>query len=329
MRRINPAILAAVAVGLLLLIAAVAMMTRPKTAPQDKLSDAQAAGAGASAPAKRCASQATYDRIKLEIFRQAGQVRTSDQSIFDKLAAYASVRVERPLLRSHDDELGTVRCTGRLTIDLPPGVAVVGGRRALSADVDYVLQPAADASGDVVMLEGADPIIVPLATLARSGEGPPLPAPPTLQADAGSAGAAAQPQPVPIPSPEPRAQVAEPRVAAPAPRAPVAEPRPEPRPPAATPTARPSFNCRYARTRGEIAVCRDSGLAALDRQMASQFYRALRQADRRQRATLTSTRDSFLRFRDRCPSDSCIAETYRGRMREIGDIMSGDWQPRR
>jgi uncharacterized protein YecT (DUF1311 family) len=322
MRRINPAILAAVAVGLLLLIAAVAMMTRPKTAPQDKLSDAQAAGAGASAPAKRCASQATYDRIKLEIFRQAGQVRTSDQSIFDKLAAYASVRVERPLLRSHDDELGTVRCTGRLTIDLPPGVAVVGGRRALSADVDYVLQPAADASGDVVMLEGADPIIVPLATLARSGGGAPLPAPPTLQADVGNARSAAQSQPVPIPSPEPRAP-------APEPRAPVAEPRPEPRSQATAGNARPSFNCRYARTRGEIAVCRDSGLAALDRQMASQFYRALRQADRGQRARLTSTRDSFLRFRDRCPSDSCIAETYRGRMREIGDIMSGDWQPRR
>ena len=124
MRRIHPAILAAAAIGLLLVIAAIVMMNRPSTAAQDKLSDAQAAGAGASAPAKRCASQATYDRIKLEIFRQASQTRSSDRALFDKLAAYASVRVERPLLRSHDDELGTVRCAGRLTIDLPPGVAV-------------------------------------------------------------------------------------------------------------------------------------------------------------------------------------------------------------
>jgi len=63
--------------------------------------------------------------------------------------------------------------------------------------------------------------------------------------------------------------------------------------------------------------------------MARQYYRAIAVADRRQRATLAATRDSFLRFRDRCPSDSCVAETYRGRMREIRDIMSGDWRPRR
>ena len=61
--------------------------------------------------------------------------------------------------------------------------------------------------------------------------------------------------------------------------------------------------------------------------MAAQYFRALAAADGRQRATLTSTRDSFLHYRDRCPSDSCIAETYRGRMREIRDIMNGDWRP--
>ena len=311
MRRLHPAILAAIAIGLVVLIAAVVMMTRPKTAAQDKLSDAQAAGAGASAPASRCASQATYNRIKVELFRRAAQVRTSDRSVFDKLAAYASVRMERPLLRSHDDELGTVRCTGRLSLDLPPGVAVVGGRRTLSADVDYVLQPAADGSGDVVMLEGADPIIVPLATLARSGEAAPppnVPVPPSDEADE-------------IPPLEPQG---------PAPQdEPVFRPAPEPAPPPAAASARPSFNCRYARSRGEIAVCRDAGLAALDRQMAGQYYRAIASADARQRSLLTATRDSFLRYRDQCPSDACIAETYRGRMREIRDIMSGDWRPRR
>lgn len=307
MRRVNPAILAAIAIGLLIIIIAVLMMARPRTAEQDKLSDSAAAGAGASAPAKRCASQATYDRIKLELFRRAAQVRTSDQAVFDRLAPYASVRMERPLLRSQDGELGTVRCTGRLSLDLPPGVAVVGGRRTLSADVDYVLQPAADGSGDVVMIEGADPIIVPLATLARTGETAPSPAPPTV-----AEGIPGQQRP-PVPTTE----------------APIALPEPAPQPSATTGDARPSFNCRYARTRGEIAVCQDPGLAELDRRMASQFYRALAQADRRQRATLTATRDSFLRFRDQCPTNACIAETYRGRMREIRDIMSGDWRPER
>lgn len=311
MRRINPAILAAAAIGLLVLIAVAVMMTRSRSAQQDKLSDAQAAGAGATAPDQRCASQATYDRIKLELFRRAAQVRTSDQAVFDRLAAYASVRMERPLLRSQDEELGTVRCTGRLSLDLPPGVAVVGGRRMLAADVDYVLQPAADGSGDVVMLEGADPIIVPLATLAQTGETAAASSVPTAPAG-------------PIPTDQPLPPIV--GSPAPEPAAPAAIPEPAPAPPAVGAT-RPSFNCRYARTRGEIAICRDAGLAALDRQMAAQFYRALRGADPRQRAMLTATRDSFLRFRDRCSTDACIAETYRGRIREIGDIMSGEWQP--
>jgi len=305
MRRVNPTVLAAAAIGLLVLIAAVLILTRQGRRDQDKLSDDQAAG-NRTGPEKRCASQRTYDRIKSEIFRQAAEVRKSDRAAFDRLASYASVRVDGPLLRSHDAELGTVRCTGRLSIDLPPGVAVVGGRRSLSADVDYVLQPAADGSGDVVILEGADPIIVPLATLARTGETAPTPAVPVQPGDQPSAST-----PVgPVPSAPPTAS----------------EPAPAP-PPVARAVARPSFNCRYARTRGEIAVCRDSGLAALDRQMAAQYFRALAAADGRQRATLTSTRDSFLRYRDRCPSDSCIAETYRGRMREIRDIMKGDWRP--
>ena len=41
------------------------------------------------------------------------------------------------------------------------------------------------------------------------------------------------------------------------------------------------------------------------------------------------TRDAFLRFRDGCPDNACIAETYRGRMREIRDIMLGTWRPGR
>ncbi len=314
MRRTDPKILAAIALGLIVLIMAVVMMTRNRTAEQDKLSDAQAAGAGATAPQGRCASQATYDRIKLELFRRAAQVRTTDQAVFDRLAAYASVRMERPVLRSQDQELGTVRCAGHLSLDLPPNVAVVGGRRTLSADIDYVLQPAADGSGDVVMLEGADAIVVPLATLARTGEtaaAPSMPAEPD--------GSIPTDQSLPPLEQGP----------APEPAAPAAQREPTPSPPATTGAARPSFNCRYARTRGEIAVCREPGLAALDRQMASQFYRALRAANARQRDTLTATRESFLRFRDRCPSDACIAEAYRGRMREIRDIMAGDWRPGR
>ena len=306
MRRTNPAVIAAAVLGLLILVAAVLAVMRRGSSDQDKLSDREAAGA-ASGPQTRCASQATYDRIKDELFRQAAQVRKSDQAAFDRLSAYASVRMQRPLLRSRDDELGTVRCTGHLSLDLPPGVAVVGGRRTLSADIDYVLQPAADGSGDVVLLEGADPIVLPLATLSRTGSPAGAPQDDVLG-------------PVAPGTPAPPLAPGLPPVAG------------EPPPPPAVPQANrvsPSFNCRYARTSGEIAVCNDPALAALDRQMAAQYFRALSVAGPRQRTLLTTTRGAFLRFRDQCPIEACIAETYRGRMREIRDIMAGDWRPQR
>lgn len=286
------------AVALALLVAAVLLLLPRGISNQDRLSDEQATGSAAQAPRSRCGTQATYDRIKTELFRQAAEVRKSDQAAFDRLSAYASVRMERPLQKSRDEGLGTIRCSGRLSLDLPPGVAVVGGRRTLSADIDYILQPAADGSGDVVVLEGADPIIVPLATLARTG------APRT-------------PQPDVLPPVAPGT----PPLAAPPPPPPPAVPEAN--------RASPSFNCRHARTSGEIAVCNNPSLAALDRQMAEQYFRALSVAGPRQRAQLTATRSAFLRFRDQCPSEACIAETYRGRMREIRDIMAGTWRPQR
>jgi hypothetical protein len=63
--------------------------------------------------------------------------------------------------------------------------------------------------------------------------------------------------------------------------------------------------------------------------MAAQFASAMSDANADQRANLQRTRDAFLRFRDGCPDNACIAETYRGRMREIRDIMLGTWRPGR
>jgi hypothetical protein len=63
--------------------------------------------------------------------------------------------------------------------------------------------------------------------------------------------------------------------------------------------------------------------------MAAQFASAMSDANAEQRANLQRTRDSFLRYRDGCPDNNCIAETYRGRIREIRDIMLGTWGQRR
>lgn len=301
-RRLTPTTIAAIALALLLLLIVGAVLVRGGGAEDDRLTNA--ATSARQDPEKLCSNQSTYDLIKRDLFRRAAALRGSDQATFDKLASYSSLRVEAPLLQDENEDVGSVTCNATISLDLPPGVAVVGGRRTLTADAQYTIQPAADGSGKVLTLANADGIITPLATLAKTEQAAP-------DATAG-------------------ANVVEDNGISAAPTDPLA-PAPPPGEVSATPqaSANPSFNCASARTSGEIAVCNDPRLAALDRRMASQFASAMGDASPQQRAILNQTRDAFLRYRDQCPSNSCIAETYQGRMREIRDIMRGDWQPRR
>jgi uncharacterized protein YecT (DUF1311 family) len=302
----------------LLLLAYVATTRNPD---QDKLTHneltqagnpQQAAQPAKGAPEKLCANNETYDLIKHELFRRAAQLRGSDQAAFDQLSAYAVVRMDNPVLESRDSSTGGVNCSGTLSLDLPPGVAIIGNHRTLTADVDYTVQPAADGSGNVVLLRNADTIIGSLATLARVGQAsspqpaaPPAASPPATRAPA-------VPQQQMQPAPEQARPVAV---------------QPSARPSSVVSGARPSFDCAKARTKGEIAVCSNAGLAALDRNMSSQYRGAILEASPEQRALLRRTRDRFLEYRDRCPNRSCIGEAYVGRMREIHDIMEGTWRP--
>ena len=298
-RRLSPTAIAAIALGVLLLIIVGAILLRGGSTEDDRLTNA--ATSAREDPEKRCSSQATYDLIKRDLFRRAAALRGSDQPTFDKLVSYSSLRVEAPLMQDQNEEVGSVTCNATVTLDLPPGVAVVGGRRSLSADVLYTVQPAADGSGNVLTLANADGIITPLATLAKIDQ----PAEEALDEVN-----AVAPMPGEIPP-----TTVDPLAPAPA--------------PGEVPSTNPSFDCGRARSTGEIAVCSDPRLAALDRRMASQFRSALSDASPQQRAILNQTRDSFLRYRDQCPSNACVAETYQGRMREIRDIMRGSWHPRR
>ena len=299
MRRLTPTAIALIG-GIVLLLVLAWFFSSNRNPDQDKLSDGQIAQGTPPDPEKRCAAKATYDFIKRDLFRRAAELRGSDQPAFDKLAAYAVLRMENPVLEAQDTTTGALSCSAAASLDLPPGVTVVGGRRTLTADVDYTIQSAADGSGDVILLRGADAIITPLATLARvAGEAAPGLPPPAEVPPAPVEGRPLAPQPV------------------------------EPPPPPARPSgARPSYDCANARTSGEMAVCADSGLASLDVNMAAQYRRALAEATPGQRQVLQSTRDRFLAYRDRCPNRQCMADAYTGRMREIRDIMEGRWRPR-
>ena len=310
-QRVNPTVLAAIALGALVLLIGAMMLFGSRSSEDDRLTGNEVAESHEE-PAQRCANRATYEEMKRELFRRAAALRGSDQATFDKIASYSTVRMQSPVLRDDSVEVGSVTCNGTLTLDLPPGVAVVGGRRSLSAEILYTIQPAADGSGNVLTIANADEIITPLATLARTGVAASDVLPPTgneaIPADPDTVTSEEMPPTSPPPPPAP--------------------PTASPAPPSDN-SARPSFNCANARTSGEIAVCNNPGLAALDRRMAAQFVSAMSDADARQRALLNRTRTLFLTYRDRCTSDDCIAETYRGRMREIRDIMTGRWRPQR
>lgn len=300
MRQLNWTTIALIA-GLILLLGIIAYFATSRNADQDKLTNSEITQARPEDVEKRCAYKTTYDLIKAELFRRAAQLRGGDQAAYDKLANYAVLRMDNPVMESEDAKTGAVNCSGSLSLDLPPGVVAVGGRRTLMSDIDYTV----DASGDVA-LRNADPIIAPLATLSRVVQPAPQPTEPAETNEI---------------APEANGVAAEPPVM-PAPPVPPGEP---PRPVG----ARPSFDCARASSRSEVAICSNAGLAALDRNMAAQYSRALSAATPGQRAQLQQTRDRFLGYRDRCSNNACIGDAYVGRMREIRDIMEGRWQPPR
>lgn len=269
-----------------------------------------------------CASQASYERLKVLAFEKAAEVRSAPSPLLDQLAAAAVVRMEEPAVKSRDDALNVTVCRGRLVIDLPPGTEdAFNGERQLSAEVEYAAQAAADGSGLLYQLDGAEPIIYRLAAIDMKGApAGPVPVPsetqtPESAAPVQTAERPAQPPPAAVP-PRPRATSEARPTARPAP--PPAVEREAPRPA----LARPSFNCRYARTRTEQMVCADERLAARDRAMASLYYSAIADADRDTRAALRGTRDQFLAARERCRDARCVAETYEDRVDEIERIMS-------
>lgn len=292
-RRLNPIIIALLA-GVVILLGLVWFFSTNRNPDQDKLSNPQIEQTAQSDSAKLCTDSTVYGVIKRQLFNRAAQTRGSDQATFDKIAGVAVLRVDNAVLES--EENGELNCSGTFYLDLPPGVAVSGGRRTLTADVDYSVQPPGNAGSLAVQLRNAEPIVVALATLTQVAEVDPL-------------------------APEGNAVAPEGNVAASESAA------VQPGPATGSP-GRPSFDCANARSSGEAAVCADSGLAALDVNMAAQYRRALASATPAQKAQLQSTGDRFLAYRDRCPTRQCMADGYVGRMREIRDIMEGRFQQR-
>ncbi|MCY7340214.1 MAG: hypothetical protein LH465_09760 [Sphingomonas bacterium] len=279
-----------------------AALTGCGSSNQDKLDDNQLSAATSTEPVAaddRCRGAAAHEAVKRELFRRAAEVRGSNGQNYAKIANFAVLVVDgaAPVTPAAPNQ--AVDCRGHATLRLPAGLKAVGGRTSLAGDIGYTV---GGDRGRTVTLGQGDAIIVPLATLTQDR-------------------AASAPSPVILTPPAPR-PVAPPPEAAPTPP-PVDPARAAEAPPG------PSFDCQRARTQSEFAVCHSGALAARDREMAARYRNAVARADRAQAQLLDETRTRFLGFRNACGTDDCIAQTYRGRMREIDDIMTGRWRPTR
>ena len=101
------------------------------------------------------------------------------------------------------------------------------------------------------------------------------------------------------------------------------QPEPDPLAPAPVASAGPSFDCTNAWRDVEHDICDDPDLAALDRTMASHYFRALKVADTARASLLQQSAAAFIRTRNRCPDPDCVAQAYDKRIAEIADIMAG------
>ena len=271
---------------------------------------------------KACASESTYHRLKELVFDEAVRVGRVDPRSLDAVAAGSTVRMEDPVVKSRDEDLNVTVCTGKFVLDLPPGAEnAFDGMRRVSADIEYSAQAAADGSGMVYQMSGAEPIIYRLATVGINGQ----PVPRIVEVPQPSASPTAPPQ-VAVVDTKAGGQSTGTGSPAPATQPKAAKPSPPPRqePADERTAASPSFNCRYAKSRSEKLVCSSPALAAKDRQMASIYYAAMANSDAATRRHLRRSRDSFLVRRERCATEECVTAIYNARIAEIRSIARGD-----
>jgi hypothetical protein len=281
---------------------------------KDKLEDDELASAEgrttkstevSGAEDSRCTASTTNDEVKRQLFARAAEIRGSNAGNYQRISGFALIQLDGAPTAASVAAGEMVDCRGRAVLRLPPGLKVAGGRTVIGGDIAYSVGSGARGA---VTLGQADSVAIPLATLTQDRAAAAR-RPAATSDDASRPGTAAP--------------VSEPATA------PIVRPAPQPAPPPppeASSSSRPSFDCRRARTSGERAVCASDSLAALDRTMAAQYTTAEANAGPAERRLLVQTRGRFLGFRDRCGTDACIANAYRGRMREIDDIMAGRWR---
>jgi uncharacterized protein YecT (DUF1311 family) len=122
-------------------------------------------GSSPTAADQKCASQQTYDAIKKSLFDAARKKVTTNPLPLGSLQNASVVRMTAPLVVNDNVQLQRTDCSGQLALMLPPSASsAFGGSNMLQSSVQYAVQQAADHSGVVVQVTGADSISDQLAS---------------------------------------------------------------------------------------------------------------------------------------------------------------------
>ena len=91
------------------------------------------------------------------------------------------------------------------------------------------------------------------------------------------------------------------------------------------PAGAQSFDCRNARSADEKAICQDSRLGELDKQLADVYDRAGGKLSKQERAEFENHETAFVNARRRCAEHrACIEQSYRNRIQELLSALPDD-----
>ncbi len=229
-------------------------------------------GATAGAGDQKCASQMTYDAIKKTLFDNARKKVTTNALPLSSLQNASVVRMTAPLVVNDNAQLQRTDCSGQLALMLPPTATnAFGGSNLLTASVQYSVQQAADHSGTVVQVSGAESISDQLALATDQ------------LAQRKTAGGAASFG----------GGTSEGSVTA-----------------FAGKTFNPSFDCGGKLTNALRMICQDEDLAGLDRDLNARYQQKKAATPKPDLPALIAAQRAFLKSRDNCPDTGCMRDLY-------------------
>ncbi|OYX29744.1 MAG: hypothetical protein B7Y99_12635 [Caulobacterales bacterium 32-69-10] len=115
----------------------------------------------ATGPAAVCASEESAATLKKIIFDKARDLASGPSKLaMSRVSELSTLKLERPVVDTIDEATGKTSCSSLIRLTFPVGaIRSLGADSQTSFEGTYTVQPAADGSGMVYALVGANPII--------------------------------------------------------------------------------------------------------------------------------------------------------------------------